>query len=140
MRPKYGNSKIKNAFGTYDSELEWSRYVFLSNRQKEGEISGLRRQVEYLLIPAQYGTEIRHLKTKDKEVRVLLERPCSYIADFVYERNGKTIVEDCKGEDKKYKGKRFSTQTADFKIKKKLMLYIHNIQIKIISSPTFWEK
>ena len=140
MRPKYGNNKIKNAFGTYDSELEWGRYLFLSNRQKEGEISDLRRQVEYLLIPAQYGTEIRHLKTKDKEVRVLLERPCSYIADFVYERNGKTIVEDCKGEDKKYKGKRFSTQTADFKIKKKLMLYIHNIQIKIISSPTFWEK
>ena len=140
MRPKYGNNKIKNTFGVFDSELEWGRYLFLSNRQKEGEISGLRRQVEYLLIPAQYGTEIRHLKTKDKEVRVLLERPCSYIADFVYERNGKTIVEDCKGEDKKYKGKRFSTQTADFKIKKKLMLYIHNIQIKIISSPTLWEK
>ena len=140
MRAKYGNSKIKNAYGTFDSQLEFTRFVFLSNRQKEGEISGLRRQVEYLLIPAQYGTEIRHLKTKDKEVRVLLERPCSYIADFVYERNGKTIVEDCKGEDKKYKGKRFSTQTADFKIKKKLMLYIHNIQIKIISSPTFWEK
>ena len=140
MRPKYGNNKIKNTFGVFDSELEWGRYLFLSNRQKEGEISGLRRQVEYLLIPAQYGTEIRHLKTKDKEVRVLLERPCSYIADFVYERNGKTIVEDCKGEDKKYKGKRFSTETAAFKIKKKLMLYIHNIQIKIISSPTFWEK
>ena len=140
MRPKYGNNKIKNTFGVFDSELEWGRYVFLSNRQKEGEISDLRRQVEYLLIPAQYGTEIRHLKTKDKEVRVLLERPCSYIADFVYERNGETIVEDCKGEDKKYKGKRFSTETAAFKIKKKLMLYIHNIQIKIISSPTFWEK
>ena len=140
MRAKYGNSKIKNAYGIFDSQLEYARFIFLSNRQKEGEISGLRRQVEYLLIPAQYGTEIRHLKTKDKEVRVLLERPCSYIADFVYERNGKTIVEDCKGEDKKYKGKRFSTQTADFKIKKKLMLYIHNIQIKIISSPTFWEK
>ena len=140
MRQNYGNSKIKNAYGTFDSQLELARFVFLSNRQKEGEISGLRRQVEYLLITVQYGTEIRHLKTKDKEVRVLLERPCSYIADFVYERNGKTIVEDCKGEDKKYKGKRFSTETAAFKIKKKLMLYIHNIQIKIISSPTFWEK
>ena len=140
MRAKYGNSKIKNTYGTFDSQLEFARFVFLSNRQKEGEISGLRRQVEYLLIPAQYGTEIRHLKTKDKEERVLLERPCSYIADCVYERNGKTIVEDCKGEDKKYKGKRFSTETAAFKIKKKLMLYIHNIQIKIISSPTFWEK
>ena len=132
MRPKYGNNKIKNAFGTYDSELEYARFIFLANRQKDGEISGLRRQVEYLLIPAQYGTEIRHLKTKDKEVRVLLERSCSYIADFVYERNGKVIVEDCKGS--KY------IITADFKIKKKLMLWVHQIQVKIISSPTFWEK
>ena len=132
MRPKYGNTKIKNAYGTYDSQLEYARFIFLSNREKEGEITNLRRQVEYLLIPAQYGTEIKHLKTKDKEVRVLLERSCSYIADFVYERNGETIVEDCKGS--KY------IITADFKIKKKLMLWVHQIQVKIISSPTFWEK
>lgn len=132
MRPKYGNKKIKNAFGTYDSALEWSRYVFLSNRQKEGEISDLRRQVEYLLIPAQYGTEIRHLKTKDKEVRVLLERPCSYIADFVYERNGKTIVEDCKG------AKAIITETA--KIKKKLLLWVHGIELRYIFSATQWDK
>ena len=132
MRAKYGNSKIKNAFGTYDSELEWSRFVFLSNRQKEGEISGLRRQVEYLLIPAQYGTEIKHLKTKDKEVRVLLERPCSYIADFVYERNGKTIVEDCKG------AKAIITETA--KIKKKLLLWVHGIELRYIFSATQWDK
>ena len=132
MRPKYGNNKIKNAFGTYDSELEWARYVFLSNRQKEGEISDLRRQVEYLLIPAQYGTEIKHLKTKDKEVRVLLERPCSYIADFVYERNGKTIVEDCKG------AKAIITETA--KIKKKLLLWVHGIELRYIFSATQWDK
>lgn len=132
MRPKYGNNKIKNAFGTYDSELEWSRFVFLSNRQKEGEISGLRRQVEYLLIPAQYGTEIRHLKTKDKEVKVLLERPCSYIADFVYERNGKIIVEDCKG------AKAIITETA--KIKKKLLLWVHGIELRYIFSATQWDK
>ena len=132
MRPKYGNNKIKNAFGTYDSELEWSRFIFLSNRQKEGEISDLRRQVEYLLIPAQYGTEIRHLKTKDKEVRVLLERPCSYIADFVYERNGKTIVEDCKG------AKTIITETA--KIKKKLLLWVHGIELRYIFSATQWDK
>ena len=140
MRPKYGNHKIKNAYGTYDSQLEYARFIFLSNREKEGEITNLRRQVEYLLIPAQYGTEIKHLKTKDKEVKVLLERSCSYIADFVYERNGETIVEDCKGEDKKYKGRTFSTRTADFNIKKKLMLWVHHIQIKIVSNPTFWEK
>lgn len=132
MRPKYGNSKIKNAYGTFDSSLEWGRFLFLSNREKEGEISDLRRQVEYLLIPAQYGTEIRHLKTKDKEVRVLLERPCSYIADFVYERNGKTIVEDCKG------AKAIITETA--KIKKKLLLWVHGIELRYIFSATQWDK
>ena len=132
MRAKYGNSKIKNAYGTFDSQLEFARFVFLSNRQKEGEISGLRRQVEYLLIPAQYGTEIRHLKTKDKEVRVLLERPCSYIADFVYERNGETIVEDCKGS------KEIITETA--KIKKKLLLWVHGIRLRYIYSATQWDK
>ena len=132
MKNKFNNRKIVFQGETYDSRLELSRFIFLSNREKEGEITNLRRQVEYLLIPAQYGTEIKHLKTKDKEVRVLLERSCSYIADFVYERNGKTIVEDCKGS--KY------IITADFKIKKKLMLWVHKIQVKIISSPTFWEK
>ena len=132
MRPKYGNHKIKNAYGTYDSQLEYARFIFLSNREKEGEITNLRRQVEYLLIPAQYGTEIRHLKTKDKEVRVLLERPCSYIADFVYERNGKTIVEDCKG------AKAIITETA--KIKKKLLLWVHGIELRYIFSATQWDK
>lgn len=132
MKNKFNNRKIVFQGETYDSQLELSRFIFLSNREKEGEITNLRRQVEYLLIPAQYGTEIKHLKTKDKVVKVLLERSCSYIADFVYERNGKVIVEDCKGS--KY------IITADFKIKKKLMLWVHQIQVKIISSPTFWEK
>ena len=132
MRPKYGNHKIKNAYGTYDSQLEFARFIFLSNREKEGEITNLRRQVEYLLIPAQYGTEIKHLKTKDKEVRVLLERSCSYIADFVYERNGKTIVEDCKGS------KGIITEAA--KIKKKLLLWVHGIELRYIFSATQWDK
>ena len=132
MRPKYGNHKIKNAYGTYDSQLEYARFIFLSNREKEGEITNLRRQVEYLLIPAQYGTEIKHLKTKDKEVRVLLERSCSYVADFVYERNGKTIVEDCKGS------KGIITEAA--KIKKKLLLWVHGIELRYVFSPTQWDK
>ena len=132
MRPKYGNHKIKNAYGTYDSQLEYARFIFLSNREKEGEITNLRRQVEYLLIPAQYGTEIKHLKTKDKEVRVLLERSCSYIADFVYERNGETIVEDCKG------AKGIITEAA--KIKKKLLLWLHGIELRYVFSATQWDK
>lgn len=136
---KYGNRKIKTARGTYDSEMEVARELFLRNRQNAGEITNLRRQVEYLLIPKQVGKRIVQLKTKTKEVEYLIERPCAYVADFVYERNGETIVEDCKGQGVKRKGKRtFSTQTEAFKIKKKLMLYVHNIQIHIVSHPTEW--
>lgn len=131
-RPKYGNHKVTYQGKQFASEGEMARYIFLSNREKEGEISGLRTQVEYLLIPAQYRKEIKHLKTKDKEIQRLVERPCSYVADFVYERNGQLIVEDYKGS------KYVITETA--KMKKKLLLWVHNIELKYIFSPTFWEK
>lgn len=136
MKNKYHNQKITFMGEKFDSQLEASRYLFLLNRQKEGKISGLKRQVEYQLLPAQYRSEIKHLKTKDKEVQRLVERPCYYVADFVYERDGKIIVEDCKGESRG----RFSTQTPDFKIKKKLMLWVHDIEIQIVSRPTMWEE
>jgi hypothetical protein len=57
---------------------------------------------------------------KDENGKVI-ERECSYKADFVYfdiEAN-KTIVEDTKG-----------FRTPEYKIKRKLMLYVHNIRIK----------
>lgn len=140
---KYGNHKIKNAYGTFDSIKEWERFLFLFHRQKEGTISNLRRQVEYELIPTQKGTKIEHLKTKDKVVEYVIERAVHYIADFVYERNGKTVVEDCKGGDSGYfrrgKGKTFTTATPDFKIKKKLMLWVHGIQVQIVTCATHWE-
>lgn len=133
---KYHNHKITNQFGTFDSQAEFSRYIFLLNREKDGEISNLRRQVEYELIPPQYKTIIEHKKTKDKEVQKLVERECCYRADFVYERDGKEVVEDVKGGG----DGRFTTETPDFKIKKKLLLWRYGIEIKIVTSPTFWDK
>lgn len=134
-RPKYGNHKVTYMGHTFDSEGEMARFIFLSNRAKEGEISELKTQVEFLLIPPQYKTEIKHLKTKDKEVQRLIERPCSYRADFTYMRDGKLVVEDFKGVSRG----RFSTQTPDFKIKKKLLLYVHGIEVEIVSNPTQWK-
>ena len=54
-------------------------------------------------------------------MRALLERACSYIADFVYTdcKTGQTIVEDTKG-----------MRTREYVIKRKLMLYMHGIRIK----------
>jgi len=132
MRAKYGNHKIENRFGKFDSEIEFSRYLFLSNREKEGKISNLQRQVDYELIPTQYGKRIKHLKTKDKEETIVLEKACHYMADFVYERDGKVIVEDVKGAK--------FLMTSDFKIKKKLMLWVHHIAIQIVTEATFWQK
>lgn len=131
-RAKYGNNKVRNRFGEFGSEGEYARFLFLQNRQKEGEISGLKTQVEYELIPAQYRAETVQLKTKTKEVRRLVERPCTYKADFEYWRGGKLVVED-------YKGSKFMIDEK-FPIKKKLMLYIHHIEVKVVTSPTFWDK
>ena len=47
-----------------------------------------------------------------------IERQCVYIADFVYTKDNKLIVEDTKG-----------FRTPEYRIKRKLMLYIHNIRI-----------
>lgn len=131
-RQKYGNHKVTYQGVTFDSEGEMARFIFLSNRQKEGVISDLKTQVEYLLIPAQYRPQIVHLKTKDKVVQKLMERPCVYKADFVYFRDGELVVED-------FKGSKYMIDEK-FPIKKKLMLYMHDIEVKIVTKPTYWEE
>lgn len=102
-RNKYGARKS----GGYDSTKEHHRANELKLMQRAGLISNLREQVKYVLIPSQYDNK-----------GTLLERECSYHADFVYERNGKTIVEDTKG-----------VRTKDYIIKRKLMLKVHGISI-----------
>lgn len=109
---KYHNKKVVVDGMKFDSKKESQRFLELSLMQRGGYISDLQRQVKYILIPSQ--------KIDGKVV----EREVSYKADFVYKDNttGKTVVEDVKG----YKG---GQAYALFKIKRKLMLYIHNIRI-----------
>lgn len=97
---KYGAKPI----GGHASTKEHDRAIQLKLWQRAGVISNLREQVPYELIPAQEG-----------------ERACKYIADFVYTDNetGQTIVEDTKG-----------FRTPEYRIKRKLMLFIHGIRIK----------
>lgn len=106
---KYHNRKIQYDGMTFDSVKEKCRYVQLRMLEQSGAISGLQRQVKYVLIPSQ-----RH---EGK----LAERECSYYADFVYTQNGITIVEDTKG-----------VRTPVYRIKRKLMLYVHGISIREI--------
>ena len=117
---KYHNTNVVVDGFEFQSKKEAYRWQELRLLEKAGEISDLRRQVKYTLIPAQKETtvEIRKNMTPKRTERVV-ERECSYVADFVYEEDGKTIVEDAKG-----------MKTEVYRIKKKLMLYVHGIKIR----------
>lgn len=103
---KYKNRRITTPDGTFDSKREYERWCELKLLQRAGKIRDLRRQVRYHLVPAQYN-KIRN------------ERPVDYIADFVYQKNGRTVVEDVKGK-----------RTPEYIIKRKLMRYLRGITIQ----------
>lgn len=117
---KYYNKKCFYGDMQFDSKKELNRFLELDLLQRAGEISNLQRQVEFVLIPNQYETIEKTLKSgKIKQEQKLIERKCSYIADFVYtDKQGNTIVEDTKG-----------IKTAEYIIKRKLMLYLQHIKV-----------
>lgn len=105
---KKANKYHAKPYGGYASRKEYRRAMELQTMQRAGIISNLREQVRYELIPAQ----------RDSYGKVI-ERPCAYIADFVYQDlNGNTVVEDTKG-----------VRTEVYRIKRKLMLFRHGIII-----------
>lgn len=125
MYQKYRNKKITVDGMTFDSKREYKRYCELKLLEKGGYISDLEFQRKFVLIPEQREepTEV-YTKGKNKgefKRGRLIEKECSYIADFVYKENGETVVEDTKG-----------FRTKDYIIKRKLMLHIHGIRIKEI--------
>ena len=110
---KYGNTKVDTADGLrFDSKAEHRRWLYLSNLARAGQIGELRRQVPFELIPA---------LPKPSGGK---ERPCVYVADFVYvNESGDEVVEDVKG-----------AVTPEFRLKRKLMLWQHGIEVKEIRS------
>ena len=114
----------------YDSKRERDRHIFLLNAEREGTISDIRRQVTFHLLPTQYETVEKQLKTKTKQVKVCVERAVDYIADFTYMKDGKLVVEDVKAAA--------SSRVLDktYVLKRKMMLYFHGIKIKEVYKPT----
>ena len=100
---KYHNKKTAG----FDSKKEFNRWAELKLMERAGQISGLQRQVKYELIPAQY---------KDGKC---IFRAASYVADFVYVKNGETFVEDCKG-----------FRTDVYRLKAKMMYQKYGVLIK----------
>ena len=112
---KYNNKKTNG----YDSKKEAKRAETLKILEQLGDVTDLREQVVYELIPAQTGIRTVIVNGKPKEKEYTIERKCTYKADFVYvDKTGKTIVEDVKG---------FRTEV--YKIKKKLLLFTHGIEL-----------
>lgn len=104
-RNKFGNEKTDVDGIKFDSKAESQRYGELKMMERGGLIQGFEMQVSY-----------------DLEVNGVLI--CKYIADFVITwPDGIVTVEDVKG-----------VQTPDFKLKKKLMWAIHNIDIILVTS------
>ena len=123
MRSKYGNKKVETPDGVFDSRREYQRWCELKYLETYGKITGLKRQVKYILIPSQYEDYERiSAKTgkKLKDGRRCIENECSYVADFVYYTpEGELVVEDAKG-----------VRTDAYIIKRKLMLEIYGVRIK----------
>ena len=123
---KYHSRKITRDGMTFDSLIEYRRFRELTLLEKAGEITDLKRQVAFELLPAQYEEiqtgevyKIGERKGQPKTKQVCVELSVKYIADFTYTQNGKQVVEDAKG-----------FRTKDYILKKKMMLYFHGIKIK----------
>lgn len=80
MGNKYNAQKTVMDGISFDSRKEAQRYFELKMLERAKEISGLKLQVKFEIIPKQIGENAAH-----------------YVCDFMYEENGKTIVEDVKG-------------------------------------------
>ena len=128
---KLNNKKVIIDGIEFDSKREGKRYSELKLLLKAGKISNLELQKRYELIPPYKETvEIGVYKTgpkkgQPKTKEFCIERSLSYIADFVYEENGETVVEDAKG----YRNPSSATY-AKFVIKRKLMLHKFGIRVR----------
>ena len=99
---KYGNRKTIVDGIKFDSKAEAERYKELRMMERAGNITDLKCQPKFQLIP----TFVKDGKTF---------RGITYIADFCYTQDGRTVVEDVKG----YK-------TEVYKLKRKLFEYYYS--------------
>ena len=109
---KYRNQRTEIDGIKFDSKGEANRWCELKLMEKAGQITNLRRQIAWELIPNQYAVV--------EGRRKCVERRVTYVADFVYQRGEELIVEDYKG-----------IETEAFKIKKKMMRWLFGIEVRL---------
>ncbi len=107
-RPKYSNKKIVLDGETFDSKAECRRYQELLILRRTGQISDLKRQVAFELVPS---VKLLGAARATPAIR--------YFADFTYIENGALVVEDTKGY-----------LTTEYKMKRHMMKAVHGIDIR----------
>ena len=100
---KYRNTPTEVDGIKFDSKAEARRYGELMLMMAAGEIGQVILQPRFVI--AINGTKI-----------------CTYVGDFEYHRRGVRVIEDVKG-----------VKTPAYRIKKKLMLAVHGIDIEEIT-------
>lgn len=118
---KYGASKVVFNGIAFDSRYERDRYMLLAHLQKKGKISGLRLQVGFRIIKKVIKLIPVQLKTKVRYDTKVIEKEARYHCDFLYEEDGKIIVEEFKSE--------MTAELPDYVLRRKLMvnkIYDHN--------------
>lgn len=128
-RSKYGNTKVEWKGLKFDSKKELKRWLILLDEEKAGNICGLDRQVRFELVPAVVENYEVELKTKTITKQRVLQRAMTYTADFVYEKDGKLVVEDVKGSEMRAKADK------GYIDRKKLMFALKGIKIKEVYKP-----
>jgi len=130
VKNKLYNQRVEFDGKLFGSKREAHRWAELKMLEMTGYISDLKTQVPFELIPAQYedvptGEYYKRgeKKGQPKYKRVCIEQSIVYVADFVYQENGKTVVEDTKGC-------RDGITYNYFVLKRKLMLYFKGIRVK----------
>ena len=108
---KYGNKKTVTPDGVkFDSRAEARRWGHLCMQLRAGEISDLRRQVPYELVPAVKYSDASRVK-----------QAIRYVADFVYVEKGVEVIEDVKG-----------MLTPEFKLKRHLMKALLGLEVRLV--------
>ena len=122
MKSKYGNKKTFVDGIRFDSIKEAKYYIYLRELADKGRIRNLQLQVPFEILPAIEEERVVHLKTKDKVEMKKVQPSVHYIADFVYEEDGRQVVVDVKSE---------ATRMKDtYILKKKMMRALLGITIQ----------
>lgn len=118
---KFGANKVKIKGITFDSKYEADRYLYLLDLYKTGKISHLKLQHSFRIIKKVIKLVPVQLKTKVRYDERVVEKEARYTCDFLYEENGKIIVEEFKSQ--------MTCSLPDYILRRKLMvnkIYDHN--------------